>query len=32
VNLIELHGETMWNELYMQARQGKITALTGGRI
>jgi hypothetical protein len=29
---MKLHGETVWNELHMQARQGKITALAGGYI
>jgi len=28
----ECDEETVWNELHMQARQGKITALTGGHI
>jgi hypothetical protein len=32
VNLMKLHAETVWNELHMQARLGKIAALTGGRI
>jgi len=32
VNLMKLHGETVWNELHVQARQGKIMALTGGQI
>jgi len=32
VNLMKLPGETVWNELHVQARQGKITALTGGHI
>jgi hypothetical protein len=30
--VMKLHGETVWNELHMQARQDKIRALRGGHI